>query len=311
MTRPLAGAAAGGSQSAVSGPFLKWAGGKAKLAPLIACRSPRDFPRYHEPFVGAGAVFFSVAERQATMPARLNDLNGALMETFQVVRDDVGPLIDTLHRMALAFLPLDDTGRRDYFYATRADEPRDAVARAARFIFLNRTGYNGLYRVNRAGKFNVPYGRYANPRILHAVGLVAASKALQRAELTSVDFATACDAATAGDFVYLDPPYQPLSATSNFTSYTSQAFGPDEQRRLRDVFDALTDRGVAAMLSNSSHPVIEELYAGRGYGMETVRMSRAINSNGQGRSAIAELLIDNLERVGARRSGEFETEVEA
>ena len=283
----------------VSGPFLKWAGGKGRLAPIVAASTPADFATYHEPFAGAGAVFYAIAAHRGPLPARLNDLNEALMETFRVVRDDVGLLIDHLHHLALAYFAEDDEGRKAFYYRVREHVPATPVERAARFIFLNKTGYNGLYRVNRSGHFNVPFGRYKNPRILHAERLVAASAALQHATFTSVDFEEACAAARPGDFVYLDPPYQPLSATSNFTSYTSQEFGPREQERLRDTFEDLTRRGVAAMLSNSSHPYVRELYEDRGFTIRVVPMSRAINSNAARRSAIDELLITNFERVGA------------
>ena len=282
----------------MSAPFLKWAGGKGKLAPVVAAGCPASIVTYHEPFVGAGAVFFALEQERPGLPSRLNDLNGALMETFRVVRDDVEQLIEELGRMAGEFFGRDAEGRKAYYYQVRAEDPATAVGRAARLIFLNRTGYNGLYRVNRSGRFNVPYGRYANPRILHTEGLRAASQSLRNAELTSVDFEEACAAARPGDFVYLDPPYQPLSATSSFTSYTSAEFSQDEQRRLRDVFEDLTSRGVPAMLSNSSHPFIRELYDGRGLEIRTVKMSRAINSNGHGRAPIDELLIDNFARVG-------------
>lgn len=287
----------------MSAPFIKWAGGKGKLAPVISSGAPARLGTYHEPFVGAGAVFFALNEERQGIRAVLNDVNEELMATFEVVRDDLGSLIDALSGMAEEYLAQDQEGRKGYYYQVRAEEPGDPVSRAARFIFLNRTGYNGLYRVNRSGRFNVPHGRYANPRILQEERLVAASQALQQTELTSLDFAEACERARPGDFVYFDPPYQPLSATSKFTSYTSDDFSSEEQERLRDVFEAVTRRGVAAVLSNSSHPLIRELYEGCGYTIATVQMSRAINSKAKGRAPIDELLIDNFERVGAHKWG--------
>jgi DNA adenine methylase len=152
--------------------------------------------------------------------------------------------------------------------------------------------------VNAAGRFNVPHGRYARPRILDGDGLHACAKALASVDIAAADFETACANAKPGDLVYLDPPYQPLSATSSFTAYTSADFGPAEQVRLRDVFDGLTRRGVYALLSNSDHPAICDLYGGGGYRFERVAMSRAINSNGKLRTPIAELLIDNFAAVG-------------
>lgn len=287
-------ATAGGRPAAR--PFLKWAGGKARLAPVIVAAAPAWFSRYHEPFVGGGAAFFALASARPRFNASLSDQNAELIGAYAVVRDHVEDLIAALRPIAESYLALDAEGRRRFYYSQRACEPVDPVARAARLIFLNKTGYNGLYRVNRAGKFNVPHGRYANPQIVDEAALRCASEALQAAELRCEDFAIACGRAQPGDLVYLDPPYQPLSRTSNFTSYTREAFGPEEQRRLRDTFDELTARGVAAMLSNSDHPYIEELYGGRGYTIERVPMSRAINSKGDRRTSITELLVSNLGR---------------
>lgn len=278
-------------------PFLKWAGGKAKLAPLVVDRAPA-FNRYHEPFLGGGAVFFALCRAGKVASARLTDSNAALVECFQVVRDSPAPLIERLDGLARGYLARDPAGRRDFYYQQRASEPCEPVERAARLIFLNRTCYNGLYRVNAAGRFNVPHGRYRNPRILDSQGLLAASACLEPADLRAADFAGACRAAESGDFVYLDPPYVPLSRTASFTAYTSADFGPRDQERLRDEFESLTRRGVAAVLSNSDHPSVRELYEGRGYRLELVTMSRAINSVGSKRAPVPELLISNFERAG-------------
>jgi DNA adenine methylase len=282
----------------VSGtPFLKWAGGKGRLAPLIVERAPA-FERYHEPFLGGGAVFFALCAAGKITSARLADGNRELIECYLAVRNEPGALIATLGELSAAYLDRDRAGRSAFYYDERARQPGSAVERAARLIFLNRTCYNGLYRVNASGRFNVPHGRYANPRILDEPGLRAVSACLQGAELVAEDFAAACGAAEPGDFVYLDPPYVPLSRTSSFTSYTSVDFGPGEQERLGDTFEELTRRGVAAMLSNSDHPFVRRLYEGRGYELEPVTMSRAINSVGSKRSPIPELLINNFARVG-------------
>jgi len=288
--------------AATAAPFLKWAGGKAKLAPLVVERAPAGFRRYHEPFLGGGAVFFALASAKGPFPAVLNDANACLVECFAAVRDEVEAIVAALKELAGAYLPLDEAARAAFYYARRAQSSDDPVERAARLIFLNRTCYNGLYRVNANGGFNVPHGRYRNPRILDAARLRAASASLAGAELTCDDFEVACVRATAGDFVYLDPPYQPLSATARFTSYTSADFGPADQARLADAFEAMTRRGVAAMLSNSDHPNIRQLYDGRGYTFETVPMSRAINSVGSKRAPIPELLVDNFERDEVRRA---------
>ncbi|MBE0608935.1 MAG: DNA adenine methylase [Dehalococcoidia bacterium] len=280
-------------------PFLKWAGGKGKLAPTILAATPAAIARYIEPFAGAGAVFFAVEEARPGTPALLADANAELIETYTVLRDELAALDGALASLAAEYAAGDAEQRRTMYYRVRASAPLFPADRAARFIFLNRTCYNGLFRVNASGGFNVPHGRYKNPRI-HDSGLLAAcSSALQRAELRVADFAGICEGARPGDFVYLDPPYQPLSATANFTGYTRADFGPADQLRLRDTFEDLSRRGVAAMLSNSDHEFIRGLYSGLGYRLETVPMSRAINSRGSGRAPVPELLIDNFGRVGS------------
>ena len=280
----------------MSATFLKWAGGKAKLAPRVVQRLPAAFGRYHEPFLGGGAVYFALCAAGRAGSARLADSNADLVECFGMVRDRTEDLIEVLLGVEAEYLALDPDGRRACYLAHRAAIPRDPVERAARLIFLNHTCYNGLYRVNAKGQFNVPHGRYVKPRIADVPGLRAAAACLDHAELACEDFEAACAHARRGDLVYLDPPYYPLSATSHFTAYTANAFGPGEHERLRDCFEALTRRGVAAILSNSEHPAVRELYEGRGYCLDVVEMSRAINSVGSGRSRIPELLIDNFER---------------
>jgi DNA adenine methylase len=279
-------------------PFLKWAGGKAKLAPRIIESGPPAFARYFEPFAGAGAVFFAVAEQRPAAAAVLNDANTDLIEAFSVLRDARAALVAALGTLAEPYLAADADARREMYYAVRASDPASPIERTARFIFLNKTCYNGLFRVNASGGFNVPHGRYRHPRILDETLLADCSRALQRAELRSEDFAAVCADACAGDFVYLDPPYHPLTATANFTGYTRADFGRADQLRLKDAFEDLTRRGVATMLSNSDHEFVRTLYSGGGYRIHEVTMSRAINSKGTGRKPIGELLIDNFARVG-------------
>ena len=222
-----------------------------------------------------------------------------------MVRDELPELCKRLEILDQGYHALDAEGRAALYYEVRGRGPEKAVARAARLIFLNRTCYNGLYRVNAAGRFNVPHGRYARPRILDAAVLSSASRALQGVELSACDFDVSCARALPGDFVYLDPPYQPLSATSNFTSYTSADFGVSEQEQLAAEFESLTRRGVAAMLSNSDHPSIRALYEGRGYEVQKTAMARAINSKADGRAPIVELLVSNFVRVNARPPGDL------
>lgn len=279
-------------------PFLKWAGGKGKLAPTILAAAPPAIARYIEPFAGAGAVFFALEEACPGTPAILADANAELIETYIVLRDDLAALDGALGGLAAAYAAGNAEQRRAMYYEVRGTLPFIPAERAARFIFLNRTCYNGLFRVNASGGFNVPHGRYKNPRIHDAALLAACSAALRRAQLVADDFASVCAGARPGDFVYLDPPYQPLSATANFTGYTRADFGPADQLRLRDTFEDLSRRGVAAMLSNSDHELVRGLYTGLGYHLATVPMSRAINSRGDARAPVPELLIDNFARVG-------------
>jgi DNA adenine methylase len=286
-------------------PFVKWAGGKAKLAPLIAESLPATPNRYFEPFAGGGAVYFELESRGLLHEANLNDLNGALTEAYTVVRDQVEPLIAALRPISRLYLEHPQQERAAMFYRIRRAPADDPVERAARLIFLNRTCFNGLFRVNRRGEFNVPHGTYSKPRILDSTRLREASRALQAVTITSLDFEELCGQAGPGDFVYLDPPYQPLSATASFTSYTGQSFTADDQRRLAECVARMSQRGALVMVSNSAHPFIEELYAG--FYMRTVKMSRAINSAGHGRAPIDELLITNwdtdLDRGPTAREG--------
>jgi DNA adenine methylase len=264
-------------------PILKWAGGKNGLISQFAPHFPRrsDFKRYLEPFLGGAAVFFYLQPEQSF----LFDLNAQLVEVYTVLRDDVEGLINALK------LHFND---RDYFYTTRAQDPSKLtpVERASRFIFLNRTCYNGLYRVNRQGQFNVPYGDYKNPTICDDPGLRAASAALQSAMLEVADFEIVLEYAQIHDLVYFDPPYEPLSRTSSFTSYTSNGFTSADQYRLAEVFTTLDARGCFLMLSNSNTTLIRELY--RDFHLYEINARRAINSKGNGRGVIKELLVTNF-----------------
>jgi DNA adenine methylase len=260
-------------------PFLKWAGGKRQLLAALLEHAPRFPGRYFEPFLGGGALFFALSPRQAV----LADVNERLIRTYTGVRDGVDEIIRLLRQYPY------DSG---FFYRLREidiDSRSDAEV-AAWFIYLNKTGFNGLYRVNRDNKFNVPFGRYTNPGICDEATLRACSAALRGTELLVADFDLVAAKAEAGDFVYFDPPYVPLSATSSFTSYTSHGFGPSEQIRLRDVAKELKNRGVRVLLSNSSARFVHDLYAD---GFELVRVSatRFVNSNAAGRGPIVELLI--------------------
>jgi DNA adenine methylase len=260
-------------------PFLKWVGGKRQLLPEIVAHAPHTLGRYFEPFVGGGALFFHLRPRDAV----LADANERLIRTYRGVRDDVESVIDLLR--GYPYEP-------DFYYRTRGleiDQRSDAEV-AAWFIYLNRACFNGLYRVNRANKFNVSFGRYSNPTICDAENLRTCSEALRGADLVIGDFDVAVRDARRGDFAYFDPPYVPLSATSCFTSYAAEGFDGDDQRRLRATAAKLKKRGVRVLLSNSSAPFVRELYSG---GFETVEVyaSRAVNCRADRRGAIKELLI--------------------
>jgi DNA adenine methylase len=260
-------------------PFLKWAGGKRQLLPELLERVPKTFGHYFEPFAGGGALFFALRPGSAT----LADVNERLIRTYKGVRDDVDSVIHLL-----ASYP----HRKRFFYSMRnidIDARSDAEV-AAWFIYMNKTGYNGLYRVNRKNRFNVPFGRYVNPTICDERALRACAALLVAKKLLVADFEVVAARAKRGDFVYFDPPYVPLSVTSSFTSYTSHGFGPHEQGRLRDVARGLKRRGVNVLLSNSSAPFVRGLYS-EGFEVIDVPATRMVNSKATGRGAITELII--------------------
>lgn len=261
-------------------PFVKWAGGKGKVIEVLKASMPSKFNAYHEPFLGGGALFFATAPSKAF----LSDLNEELINAYLVVRDHCEALIESLRK---------HKNERAYYYMMRAMDPStlDPVERASRFIYLNKTCYNGLYRVNRQGKFNVPFGRYKDPQYVDEAQLRLASKALQKASIEVSDFEVVLERAKPFDFVYFDPPYQPISKTSRFTSYTEKAFDEGEQRRLGKVFRELDKRGCFLMLSNSASPLVRELY--QGFRIEVVTARRFINCRGDRRGAVEEVLVLN------------------
>jgi len=268
-------------------PFLKWAGGKGQLLRQYEIFFPVKFNNYLEPFVGGGAVFFHLYNTGRIALDKkiiLIDSNEELINCYKAIKKDVEKLIKILYSGKYK-------NEKDTFYKIRAEEPKGPFERAARTIYLNRTCFNGLYRVNSKGKFNVPFGRYKNPLICNIVNLKAVSFALRGVEILCADFAICLELAKKGDFVYLDPPYQPLSKTSNFTSYTKDSFDEDEQRRLCDVFRKLDRKGCKVMLSNSDTAFIKKLY--KNYRLENVLAKRAINCKPSGRGTIRELVILN------------------
>jgi len=270
-------------------PVLKWAGGKRQLLEPILAFIERSFPgrieKYYEPFAGGAAVFFALVARKKFEHARLSDMNADLIRVYTALRDDAESVIAELEKLAARELS------KETYYDVRSKQPRKDAARAARLIYLNRTGYNGLYRVNSSGEFNVPYGSYKNPRILDRPRLLAAAQALQGVELAVEDFESSCAGAKRGDFVYFDPPYVPVSKTASFAAYHSVAFAAAEHARLAETFARLSKRGVKALLSNSDTPETRALY--RAFDTRTVLATRAINSKANRRGSVPELLVQS------------------
>lgn len=266
-------------------PFVKWAGGKGQLLNDISKNIPEEFNDYYEPFVGGGAVFFFLYSKGLIKKAYLSDLNEELINAYTVIKYKVFDLIEELKRSDFY------VNKKEQYYKIRSWEPKDPVQRAARFIYLNKTAYNGLYRVNAQGKFNVPFGRYKNPKILDARNLIAVHNALQVADIFVADFQEAVRNAKKMDFIYFDPPYQPISNTASFTQYTKGAFKKEDQIRLARVFKELDSRGCFVLLSNSDNYFIKALY--NNYKIITVHARRAINSKPEGRKGVTELLIKN------------------
>lgn len=274
-------------RDATVGPVLKWVGGKRQLLPEIERLLPPFFSTYYEPFVGGGAVLFYLQPDKAVV----NDINAELINVYQVIRSNCAELLKDLKK---------HSNEAEYFYALRAkDRDRDkygqlsAVQRASRILYLNKTCYNGLFRVNRKGQFNVPFGRYKNPNIVNEERLRAVHRYFNRASVTFKcgDFAAAVQGSKAGDFVYFDPPYDPLSASANFTAYDRGGFDRKQQLRLKELCDQLSQRGVKFILSNSATDFILDLY--RDYEINIVQARRAVNTRADLRGAIAEVLVKN------------------
>lgn len=282
-------------------PFLKWAGGKQQLLAQLDSLFPTEIRDYFEPFVGSAAVFFHL-RRQGRLrgDVHLADNNADLVNAYAMVRDRVEEVIELLAAH-------ERLHSREHYYRVRhldrAGGALSPVEAAARLIYLNRTCYNGLYRVNSRGHFNVPIGSYRNPRILFAESLRAASTALSGTELAVQGFEEIVGLAGRGDFVYFDPPYDPVSRTASFTSYTAGSFGDDDQRRLAEVFARLTERGCRCLLSNSHTPLILALY--KDYRIEIVKAKRAINSKGSARGQVDEVVVLNFDPAPARERAQF------
>lgn len=272
-------------------PFTKWVGGKRQLLPELIELLPSSFGGYYEPFIGGGALFFELAPKQAV----INDNNKELVLAYQVIKTDVELLIDELKKHR-------DNNSKEYYLDLRSAD-RDGriyqmtdVERAGRILYMLRVNFNGLYRVNSKNQFNVPYGKYKNPKIVDEDNLRNISEYLNDNDIAILngDFETATQNAKQGDLVYFDPPYVPLSPTESFTGYTADGFGYEEQVRLRDLFVDLTKRGVYVIVSNSSAELVYELYKPFAKTIFEVGATRMINSNAKKRGKVNELLIANF-----------------
>ena len=266
-------------------PFLKWVGGKRQLISQIDKYLPKEFNKYIEPFVGGGAIFFYLLPKQAL----LLDINKELINTYKVIKNKVSELIELLKK---------HKNESEYFYQIRdIDRNPDVfnklsdIEKASRNIFMNRCCFNGLYRVNSKGQFNAPFGKYKNPKFCDVENLKAVKKALKNVKLLNSSFEKCLDFAEKGDFIYFDPPYVPISNSSNFTSYTKDNFSSNDQHKLFEVFKILDDRGCKVMLSNSYSDFILEVY--KNYRVNILQAKRAINSDATKRGAIKEVLITN------------------
>jgi len=263
-------------------PVVKWAGGKSQLIEQIEEYLPQEFGTYYEPFVGGGALFFHMWNSGRIKEAVISDNNPDLINIYQVIKKRPEELIKELKKPKYK-------NEKEAYYKIREWEPTEAVVKAARMLYLNKTCFNGLYRVNSKGKFNVPFGKYKNPKFLNEDNIWAVHEALKNTEIRLCDFEKGVNGVKAGDFVYFDPPYHPLSSTANFTGYTKNSFNEDDQRRLAKTFQRLAENDVYVMLSNSYTDFIKELYDG--FNLKIVYARRAINSNANGRGEIKEFLI--------------------
>lgn len=269
-------------------PILKWVGGKRQLLSEISPIIPGEFDRYYEPFVGAGAVLFDLLPSKAI----INDLNSELINVYQVIKNNPKELLELLKEHM-------ENNNKDYFYQVRElDRKPDYnklsdIYKASRTIYLNKTGFNGLYRVNKNGQFNVPWGRYVNPKIVDSDNILSMSKYFNESEIEilNVDYKEALNSVSKGDFVYFDPPYLPISPSSAFVSYTSNGFGEKEQIELKETCDNLNNQGVKFLLSNSYHPFLLDLY--QDYNIKVVEARRSVNSKGHKRGKIREILVRN------------------
>ena len=288
-------------------PFVKWAGGKRKLAPLLIETFPIEFDpeknRYFEPFIGGGALMFALGQPggKLIVPGKslfINDMNPELTNTYEVIRDNVSALIKELEVLSKKI-------NEKTFYDIRSTVPRSKVARAARFIYLNKTCFNGLWRVNSKGEFNVPFGKSKKPSLFVEENLRACSKRLKGSTITNVSFEKAVSKARKGDLVYFDPPYIPLSASASFSAYAKEGFGMNEQELLAETIGKLNAKGVYVLLSNSDTPLTRKVFR-KSLTLRKVLMSRSISSSGSTRKPVYEVLGMNYSHLRGSAMGNLD-----
>lgn len=285
-------------------PFIKWAGGKSQLLDVIREKYPETIEKYCEPFVGGGAVLFDVLANFQPKEVLINDINPELVNTYIHIKNNAEAVIALLSEMQTSFWEMDNDARKDYFYFKRNKfnefilQSANTVEKAALFIFLNKTCFNGLYRVNGKGLYNVPMGSYKNPPICDAYNIRLISGLLQNVEIKCGDYSQCVDFIDKNTFVYIDPPYRPLSETSSFTSYAKAEFGDEQQIQLGHFMELISQNGAKVVASNSdpkntneNDNFFDDIY--KKFIINRVAASRMINSNSKGRGSINELLICN------------------
>jgi len=272
-------------------PFVKWAGGKRQLIPILNENLPDTFGTYFEPFLGGGALLFHMLTERQGQKCSISDLNSDLVLSYTTIRDRTEALITSLKNHEKNY----QKDSKSYYYSIRESNPRSQIEKTSRLIFLNRTCFNGLYRVNSKGKFNVPLGKYSNPNIVNEDNLRSVSHILQssKVNIQCRDFESVLRDAKKGDLVYFDPPYQPVSDTANFTSYTNKDFTYDDLSRLAELCMDLDSKGCRVLLSNSNSKEVADMFSAKPWTVNKIRANRSINSNSKKRTGHFELLIRN------------------
>lgn len=277
--------------SVIPKPFVKWAGGKRQLIPILNQNLPDSFGTYYEPFLGGGALLFHMLTERSGQKCSISDLNSDLVLTYTTIRNRIDNLISSLKNHEKNY----QKDSKSYYYSVRESNPRSEIEKSSRLLFLNRTCFNGLYRVNSKGKFNVPLGKYTNPNIVNEDNLRSVSNILQSSKVSigCRDFAAVLRDAKKGDLVYFDPPYQPVSTTSNFTSYTNKSFSYDDLNRLATLCHDLDEKGCKVLLSNSDSKEVSDMFSKKSWKVSRIQANRSINSDSKKRTGHYELLIKN------------------